>query len=209
MLAGASHLEPCPAHVQVDRGFCIGIRLIGIPDPVHGPGRFEEPQGRIQPKDQVGRVALGNRVQRRRRERRRLRRMRRDIQQPFEPRHIGQIDELAAGWKPGQEVGEPVAVGKEAGLFRRIAADEFVGGVDEESLIDEPADHRKGILQHLLQRHEDVVAVDVQPGVRRQSVLADQAAQCGRSAAEERLAELGLQLTQRVHRAASRSSDWA
>src|SRR5215472_12069641 len=86
----------------------------------------------------------------------------RQIDRPFEPRHIGEINEFPTGRKAREEIGKTLAIFGETRARREGLADVLMGGVAEEPLVDEPTDHREDRLERLVQGQNCVIAVDLQ-----------------------------------------------
>src|SRR5439155_19616493 len=125
----------------------------------------------------------------------------RDIERPFELRHIRKVLQGPTGLKAGEKCWERASVLEEAGPRRRVGADILIGRIAEEPLVNETAHHGEGRLEGRRERGEHMMAIDVDPRLGCQTIAQDVRHRRLDGAAEEGFAERGLHLTQRWHTA--------
>ena len=84
-----------------------------------------------------------------RRQSRRVGRVPGGIEGPFQPGHIGKIDQRGGGRIALQECRERRAIGAEPGFLGRVSLDESDGGGLEKPVADQAMEHRIGRLERL------------------------------------------------------------
>src|SRR2546426_7861929 len=120
----------------------------------------------------------------------------RDIERPFELRHIGKVRQGTAGLEAGEKCWERASVLEEAGPRRGVGADILIGRIAEEPLVNETAHNGEGRLECRRERGEHMMAIDVKPRLRGQAIAQDVRPRRLDGAAEEGFAERSLHLTQ-------------
>src|SRR5215813_5161893 len=101
-------------------------------------------------------------------ERLHIRRMKRAVNRPFEPGHAREISKCAGQREARKEFGEPFAIGIEIGTARRLCRNEDAGSSLEELGANETVDRWIAELERGGDGAGEVVAVDAEPGLRRQ-----------------------------------------
>jgi len=192
----AQDLEAHRAGRQVNRRLASDLCLVRAPDAVDRPRRSEDAHRGIEDEHDLTGVGGIDRPERRGIQRNDVVGVGGDVHRPFQTRHVGQIGEMPARGKIREKLGELGAVLEQARALRWMAANERVGGVREEPGIDEPADDgiRRG--ERGRQRGEDVMTVDVEPGLDGNAVGRDEPDEILDGIAEERAPQIALELTE-------------
>jgi len=73
--------------------------------------------------------------------------MQRHVDRPFEPRHVGKVDKIAAGRKAREEIGKAATIFCETGPRWEVFTNILVGSVRKKPLVDQPTDDRVGRLE--------------------------------------------------------------